>query len=477
MINRLILILILMVITAYYPSMCIAQDDIKKATEENNQLTAGSDSDIDTNSNNTRQNDTVTDDNSKITIEKDESLSLNKCVNIALLNNPEIKSAISNTNIYKARIGQAKSAYVPELSMSGGYSYDNATSHVSFVDTTLHSFDIGSIKLTQLIYDFGKTHTNIKIQETKFESSQEDLQNTINNVVYSVKKAYYDLLLAFQNKQVYEESVIMYSEQLKQAEAFYKVGERPKVDVLTAKVNLSNARLDLIKAQNNINIAYAALNNTMGIPESPKYNLSDELKYKENQISFEEILVIAYENRPDYKSALLKSESAKTNIKLAKTEYFPRMEAFSGYNVRGFHVRGDASIDTGWSVGASLKIPVLNIYHTRKKVDELRASYEKEVFTSEKLKNNIYLEVQQSYVNFIESIESVPVTEVALSEAKENYDLTNGRYKVGFGNHIELKDADLFYVNAKLAYYKALYLYNAAIVLLEKSIGQELPVK
>ena len=245
-----------------------------------------------------------------------------------MLNNPDIKAAISNTEIYRSKIGQAKSAYIPELNFSTGYNYSNQASYVSFVDNTVSNFDITSIGLTQLIYDFGKTQANIKIQKTNFASTKEDLQNTINNIVFSVKKAYYDLLLAYENRKVYEESVLMYEEQLKQAEAFYKVGERPKVDVLTAKVNLSNAKLDLIKAENQIDIAYAALNNALGIPELSGYNLADGLNYNDDKIDFEKLIEIAKENRPDYKSALLRSDSARTQIKLAKTDFAPRMEAF-----------------------------------------------------------------------------------------------------------------------------------------------------
>lgn len=410
----------------------------------------------------------------EVTMKENEILTMRQCINIALLNNPEIKAAISDTDINKTRIGQAKAAYVPEINFSGGYNFNNTSSYVTFIDNTVNTFDIATFDLTQLIYDFGKTSANIKIQKTNLESSREDLQSTINNTVYDVKKGYYDLLLALENLRVYEESVKMYSEQLKQAEAFYKVGEKPKVDVLTAKVNLSNANLEVIKAKNDVILAYAALNNAMGIPEKADYEISDELKCLDNDYGFNELIDIAIENRPDYKSALLKSKSAKLEIKLAKTEFAPRIEAFGGYNVAGYNVNHETNTDTGWRAGARLNLISLNIYRNKKKIDEAKASYDKEIHNAEILKNRIYLEIQQAFASFQESKKSVPVAKVAMEEAKENYDMTNGRYKVGFGNHIELKDADIFYVNAKLAYYKTLYDLNLSLAMLEKYLGQEL---
>ena len=152
----------------------------------------------------------------------------------------------------------------------------------------------------------------------------------------------------------------------------------------------------------------------------------------------------------------------------------PGWKHSDGYNVAGFYLNSDSTIDTGWSLGARLTMPALNIYRNVKKIDEAKAVFDKSTFESETLKNKIYLQVQQAHSVFEEAQKSVPVSKVALEEAKENYDITQGRYKVGFGNHIELKDADFFYVNAKLAYFKSLYDYNLAIAALEKFVGQKL---
>ncbi|MGD9580618.1 MAG: TolC family protein [Vampirovibrionia bacterium] len=453
MIKRLIISILIILLMPL--SICYSQEEASNTNTEN-------DTNIEkpANTENINQNELKT-------------LSMRECINIALLNNPEIKAAISDTDIIKTRISQAKAAYVPEINFSGGYNYNNSASYITFIDNSVNAFDIATVGLTQLIYDFGKTFTNIKIQQTNFKSSKEDLQYTINNTVYAVKKAYYDLLLAYERKHVYEESVKMYTEQLNQAKALYEVGEKPKVDMLTAKVNLSNANLELIKATNGVVIAYAALNNAMGIPEMKDYKVAENLEYLEKDYNFDDLINLAIENRPDYKSALLKSESAKLQIKLAKTEFAPKIEAFSNYNVAGFNVNHDSTTDTGWSVGARLNLTALNIYRNKKKVDEAKASYNKEIHNSEILKNKVYLEIQQAYSTFVESKKSIPVSKVALEEAKENFDMTNGRYRVGFGDHVELNDADFYYVNAKLAYYKALYDYNMSLVALEKFIGQE----
>ena len=74
----------------------------------------------------------------------------------------------------------------------------------------------------------------------------------------------------------------------------------------------------------------------------------------------------------------------------------------------------------------------------------------------------------------IERKNSIPVAFLGLKQAKENYDLSYGRYKVGVGNPVELKEAQVQYQDAMLKYYNSLYQFNSARAELEKYIGKNL---
>ena len=86
--------------------------------------------------------------------------------------------------------------------------------------------------------------------------------------------------------------------------------------------------------------------------------------------------------------------------------------------------------------------------------------------------NDIYYEIQQAYVKLVDAKERIPSTKLTVKEAKESYELSQGRYRVGVCDAIELRDAQIQYANSKLAYISALYEYNSAKALLEKAIGQ-----
>jgi outer membrane protein len=405
-------------------------------------------------------------------VEETAIMSLDDCIKTALANNPTIQAAISNTDVYKSKIGQAWSDYFPEISLSTGYKRSNpvVSSSLPMRDEYTDSYTLGTVSLDQLIYDFGKTSTKVKVSKANYSSSESDLQTVINKGVYNVKEAYYYLLYVLQQEKVMENTVDQFNRHLKQAEAFYKIGTRPKIDVTIARCNVSSAKLNLIKAKNEIDIAYAKLNNAMGIPEKSNYSLKDKLDKKRYDISFETVIKFAYDVRPELKASKSRTEASESVVKLSKRAIVPDLKASTSYTVGG----DDFIDDYGLGMGLKLELPVTNGYLVKKQVDEAKAIYKRSLDELEKAKQDVFLEVKQAFIKLNEARERLPVSELSLEQAKESYDLSSGRYKVGLGDPIELKDAEIVYQNARLEYYKSLLDYNVAVANLERAAGKSL---
>jgi outer membrane protein TolC len=110
----------------------------------------------------------------------------------------------------------------------------------------------------------------------------------------------------------------------------------------------------------------------------------------------------------------------------------------------------------------------------KNQIKEAKSLYSKEQATAASTRNDIYFEIQQAYYSMIEKKNSIPVSFLGLKQAKENYELSYGRYKVGVGNPVELKEAQVQYQDAMLQYYNSLYQYNSARAELEKYIGKNI---
>ena len=402
-------------------------------------------------------------------VEEQRFLGLQECLDIALEKNPLIQSSMKNSTAYKARIAQAKAAYFPTIDFATGGQRQNpiTTNVTSFMNTTTSNYTLGMVDMTQQIYDFGRTKANINVQKANYDYTLAQSDDTIDTVIYNVKDAYYYLLFTVHQYNLAKEMVEKYDLQLKRAQAFYTIGTKPKLDVTVAQVNSKNANLNLLHSENAMNIAMAGLNNAMGEPFINPYNLKDQLGFNNYDIDFEKAYLVAKEHRPRLKMAEQRIKIANETVKFAKKSYMPKLQAQGMYGKGGSHFNGD----TGWNMGVFLQLPVTNAYLATKQVEEARALYDKELADSEKIRRDVYFEVQNSYYNLLEASKAIPVAKDGVKKAKESYDLASGRYKVGFGDFLELKDAETSYESSQLDYYKALHSYNKSLAEFERVIG------
>jgi outer membrane protein len=414
-------------------------------------------------------------------IQKGEQLNLDRCVEIALKKNPSLVAAKNTVNVIESRVGQAKSNYYPQINWTGGYSrisqagsggsVNLSSGSLSSSSSSNGAFDqySSSFTLSQNIYDFGRTSTQVKISQLNFDSSRSDFENVAEQVILSVKQAYYAVVQTKHNKLVVEDTVKQTRQHLEQAKGFYEVGTKPKFDVIKAEVDLSNAKLTLIKAENDFRIAVVNLNNAMGTPGAPEYTLQENLSFDKYEITFEQGLSRAYENRPDMKSAVAKRQAAEVSVDSAKTGFYPFLTGNGSYNWTGGRID---QLDHGWNVGAVISFPIFSGFLTKYQVEEAKANVSVLRANEESLRQSVFLDVQQAYLTLRAAEEAIPTAKLGVEQAQENLDIANGRYAAGVGNPIEVTDAEVSLANARLAHIQALYADKVAQANLEKAMGK-----
>jgi len=393
-------------------------------------------------------------------IKKGETLELERCIEIALKKHPGIRAAANTLKAGESRVGQAKSGYYPQVSGTASYSRTDPTSTTSGrLSTTAGSaYDSygSSVALSQNLFDFGKTSTQVKIQTLNLDASRSDFDTTNAQVVFGVKQSYYGLLLTKRNRDVARE-VGQYEQHLVQAKGFFEVGLKPKFDVTKAEVDLSNAKLNLLKADNALRLAQVTLNNAMGLPEAPDYEIQDSLAFQRVEVDLDQSMKKAYDRRPDLQSILAKKKSLDETITLQKKGYTPYVTGNAGYGWGG----DSFPLDPGWSIGATLNIPLFSGFSTKYQVDEARANLDVLKANEEMLRQGIFLEVKQAWLNLQEAADRIVTAEVI------------GRYAAGVGSPIEVTDALVAQSNAKTTFIAALYDYKMAQATMEKATGEK----
>ena len=404
-------------------------------------------------------------------INTNKIIEVDDCVKIALEKHPLIHVAMSNAEIYKSKIAQAWANYFPTFSAGLSYSRnDMQVSNFAFPIQKYDMFYAPTLSWNMLLFDFGKTKAQADLAKRTYESAQSNLQNSINSVIFTVKQAYYNLLFAQQQVKVYEDTVADYTLHLEQAKAYYDIGTKAKIDVLTAEYNLGKAKLGLIQAKNTLKIAYVQLSNAMGMPDYSDYDVVDNLTTKAYGITAEEAVSTAYETSPELLAAKKKADASELLVRASRRAFAPNLSGFASYS------RGGKRIDTdyGYQFGAQLSYSNINLMLLKKQVDEAKATYKKDLADYENTKQTIYFEVKQAYINLTNAQDSIAVAKLSMDQAKEQYDQASGRYKVGLGDAIELKDAETTYRNSQLDYYNTLLNYHVSAANLEKLMGSPL---
>ena len=405
-------------------------------------------------------------------IEKNIDMTLDNCLKLALGNNPQINAAFQDILASDARIKQVWSNFFPTISWQTGYTRLRQLQLSDALGQSLefNYYLLGQISLQEMLYDFGVTQNQATIRKLDYEGYKKTFEAVVNDVIYQTKDAYFNVLYAYENRRVAQDTVDKYQLFYNQAKAFYLTGENPKVDVTIAETNLSNAKLKLIQAENAVNLAIAKLNNVMGVPYIERYDIVDKLQYKPVNMSFEQAIDTARDSRPELKLAEIKVEGVNQTVKLTKKSFFPTL------SFEGQYQRGGKSWNSnyGFNIGGYLKFPTINAMLIRNEIKEAKYLYDRELANARNTQNSIYLEIQNAYLKLEEKRNQLPVAILNVKQSRENYELSYGRYRVGEASPTELKDAENTYEQAQLTYYTALYEYNSARAELEKSIGKNI---
>jgi TolC family type I secretion outer membrane protein len=396
-------------------------------------------------------------------------LTLLECINIALRNHPVLRGASEAVNASAARVGQAESAYYPQLSLDAGYSkYD------SFQPNFDRRFKAepytAGINLSQNIYDFGRTSNRVCAAEGGLDASKQGYKLARQALVLRVKYAYFGYLRAKRVLAVSEETVRLREQVQTQATEFYKEGLRAQIDVTKAEANYFEARTSLIQARNALRIARTELENALAQAIPAEVALQDSLEKQGPSVALDEALKEAFARRPEWLEMLAAKRIAKADYQAAYSGYFPTLSGNAGY---GYIENDFPPGEKDWLVGVKVSVPLFSGFLTREQVNEARHKLKGVDASEANLKLDLAKEVEQALLNLKESEERILSTRKAMEAAKENMQLAQARYAEGIGTIIEVTDAQVQEYNAETNYAQALYDLKTAEAVQDRVTGRE----
>ncbi|MCK4418121.1 MAG: TolC family protein [Candidatus Latescibacteria bacterium] len=403
-------------------------------------------------------------------------LSLEDCVRIAINNSHRI--AIAKAGLTKAELNlkDSKAGYWPKLYLEGGYGLNNIYDRLEW---TQDHYDL-SVSLSETLYDNGKTLAQVKKSEANLTSQRESYRITETQLVLTVIERYCDLLLATELLKLNRESLQQKRRHLELAETRFNLGLAPRSDMLKAKVEVAGAELALLQAENDLEIARAELNNSMGLDLDRPTKVKGAAFTEEEPPGFDECLTAALKNRPEVGQTEANLMIRKWDLNLAKRERLPSLTLRGSYNINAdrFAFSGvplnpqNWRENTPWRVDMVLSFPIFDAGLTKRAVTKTELNLEEAEMNHSQLKKEITLEVGKAHLNLIASVKRIQLTGEQERSAQESYDATEGRYKAGVAPITEVIDAGVALSNSKVNRAQAIYNYLVAEAKLDKAMGK-----
>jgi outer membrane protein len=331
----------------------------------------------------------------------------------------------------------------------------------------------GGLTVSQLITDFGRTHNLVRSAQSKAEAQLENERATELDITLTVDQAFYQALTSHAVLKVAEATVKQRQATVDQVGALSKAKLRSDLDLSFADVQLSQAKLLLLDAQNDAANAMASLNTVLGSERDDQYTLVDETTASPDPApqDAEALLQTAFAARPDL-AALNSSYTAARQFSTAERDlWMPTVSALAAAG--GTPVRAD-QIQSSWygAVGGNISIPVFNgfLYDARAREAKLRANAAGEQVRN--LRDVIARDLRTAVLNAQNAFQRIGVTQEMLNQSNMALDLSEQRYKIGLSGIVELTQAQLAQTQAEIDYANARYAYQTALAVVRFQTGQ-----
>jgi len=399
-------------------------------------------------------------------------LTIEDAVRIGLENHPRIRSSGERIGITEAQLGQQMAAYYPTLRLDNSY----RTSQSSTNGGNDHAADTFSSQaaFNLTLYNFGKREGTVQAARETVAATKQDYATTTQDIALAIKQAYYNYLTAIALVNVRKDTVRNRELLVKQAKGFFEVGTRAKIDVARAEANLYTAQADLIAAENAVKIAWVTLRNAMGSPRLPEQPVAEDSPEVVFTMNLAGARNVAFDERTELRSFEAQKRASDQLIASARRGHLPDIIFDGSYGRR--HVSDQTGLNTfplqpTWSAQLNFNIPIFDGFRTTNRVEEALHNYNNVKALEENQRQQIALDVEQSYLKVVETQERINATQSAALAAKENVDLARGRYEVGVGSIIEVTDAETLYTDAQTTYIRTVYDYKIADALLARAMG------
>lgn len=419
-------------------------------------------------------------------------LTLKESLSYSLQNNVNVKNAQLETLISKATVKETTATGLPQINGTYEFNYNPSIpvmflpNEPPFGDPSIpgdviparfglsYSSALGA-NMTQMIFD-GSFFVGLRAAKTYRQLTDLDLVKTENDVIESVKKAYFGVLVNQERIRLSQANLARIDTLLNETRALNEAGFAEKIDVSRIQVQRNNTYSQLERSLTALEVSKQILKIQMGMPMEYDVELTETLLELNPREELDALLVEEGIERVEVSQLQTNLELTHLDLKNNQAQYMPTIDFVANARRSGAGNTMDAVFSKqNWFgsslLGVSMSIPIFDGLSKSARIQKNRIQMmqleNQKFFLNENIKNEIYT----AKTNLKNDLTILEVQQENLDLAQEVYDIAKIKYNEGVGSNLEVVEADAALIEAEINYLSALYDGLVAKVDLEKALG------
>lgn len=455
--------------------------------------------------------------------EESDLWTLQRCLNHAQEHNLTIKLQKLNVEQNEAMLLQQKAGMLPGLSAYANHDYNWGRT----VDRFTNDFADSRILSQNFYLSSGVTLFNgfrmlneLKQRQLMLEASKMDVEKTLDDIQIAVVTAYLQVIFSTELVEVTKSQVDITRQQVDQTRKQVEAGALAQGALLNVESQLAQEELNLVNAQNQLEIAMLDFKQILELPEQASFNVSvPDITIKENaeiDKTAAQVYQYAVENRPAIKSAELRVESSEKGLAAARgaatpniqlqgsygTGYSGAARQYTDFNVNGFTPNGNITTagdtvlapdidyndeiipfqdqidnNSNYTLGISVSVPIFNGLQRRTNIQTSKINLEQARIQLEQEKNNVRKTIEQAHADARAALKRYYASQKALQAAELSFKYSRQKFNVGMINAVEFNDAKNNMIRAESDLLQSKFEYLFRIKVLDFYLDKPLTIE
>ncbi len=325
--------------------------------------------------------------------------------------------------------------------------------------------------IQQSVFTWGKLINAYRIAGLTLEAQKAAYEVSRQQTIVQVIEAFYQALLAEKSKELIQESYQQLERHVQTVERLYESGLAGRLDLMRAKLSLTNMANQVAQVENSVNLAYGVLANIIGVPETTVLVLKSDFTTEPLNIDFHSALDSALKNRPELNQLRQTLKITQIGVQIARTANLPTVFVQFNYDYKkpvGFDDRWGKD----WNASIGVSAPIFTGLANYHKLKQAQSRYRQTLWAVKMVEEGIKLEVQATLANLYQEQQNILYQKENVKVAEEAFQLAEQRYNNGLLSNLEFLDIQLQLTQSRVAYLRALANYSIARARMLKAMGK-----